>query len=260
MDDLPQQSEPPVPAAPIGYAPPPRATEAAATLVRLAVTSVVAWVMLVLSCAFVGTQVAAGIVVAAVAGAALNVVALFLVRPEQWELRRNARDSLWLTLPPVALTVAVALTLPQMGRPREQAQRVKCAANLRQLGQGIQMYVNDNGGVLPPALDDLILHVGLHASACVCPSSGDVPAAGPTTQAVATAVRTVPKHCSYVYLGGGHTYETATSDHVLAYEHRRNHDDKGMNFLYGDGAVKWLDKPQADHVLAELAAGHNPPR
>lgn len=252
--------EPSVPLSPIEYAQPPRAAHASETLIRLAVTSVVVWVSLVLSCLVVDTKFAAGIFVAAAAGAALNAVALSLVPPARWELRRKARDALWLTLPPVVLTIAVAVVLPQLGRPRESAQRVKCASNLRQIGQSVQAYASDHRGWLPPSLDLLLLGDYLTPGVVICPSSDDERAEGPTTQAVAAAVRTVPKHCSYVYLGGGHTHQTATSAFVLAYEHRHNHDDRGMNFLYGDGTVRWLDKPQADRVLAELQAGRNPPR
>ena len=39
-------------------------------------------------------------------------------------------------------------------RSREQANRVKCASNLRQIGQGLQMYANENKGNFPRALYD----------------------------------------------------------------------------------------------------------
>ena len=41
-----------------------------------------------------------------------------------------------------------------IGRSREQGNRVKCASNLRQIGQGIQMYANENKGNFPRALYD----------------------------------------------------------------------------------------------------------
>jgi prepilin-type processing-associated H-X9-DG protein len=39
-------------------------------------------------------------------------------------------------------------------RAREQANRVKCASNLRQIGQGIQMYANENKGNFPRTVYD----------------------------------------------------------------------------------------------------------
>jgi prepilin-type processing-associated H-X9-DG protein len=51
-----------------------------------------------------------------------------------------------------------------------------------------------------------------------------------------------------------------TRDHVLAYEHLPNHSHGGMNVLYGDGNVRWVDAADAERLVAELSAGHNPPR
>lgn len=242
------------------YARPPRSLHAAEILLRISVTSAAVWLALLLTCLVVDTRFAAAIIAAAAVAAVSNVVAVLVAPVEQWELRRAARAAMWFTLPPAALTLAAAIILPNLSRPREEAQRVKCAPNLRQIGAAIQLYANDHGGILPQSLDRLILGDYLTSEVFICPSSDDKRAEGPTTQAVATAVVTIPEHCSYVYLGGGHTYLTATPKHVLAYEHHRNHRGNGMNVLYGDGLVQWLDKPQADRVLAELKAGQNPPR
>jgi prepilin-type processing-associated H-X9-DG protein len=46
---------------------------------------------------------------------------------------------------------------------------------------------------------------------------------------------------------------------VLAYEPLTNHNGRGANFLFADGHVGWLDAPTATKVVAELAAGQNPP-
>jgi prepilin-type processing-associated H-X9-DG protein/prepilin-type N-terminal cleavage/methylation domain-containing protein len=42
------------------------------------------------------------------------------------------------------ITVLIAILLPAVQRAREQAYRVKCAANLRAIGQGITIYVGDS--------------------------------------------------------------------------------------------------------------------
>jgi prepilin-type processing-associated H-X9-DG protein len=46
---------------------------------------------------------------------------------------------------------------------------------------------------------------------------------------------------------------------VLAYEQVTNHNKKGMNVLYGDGSVNWIDPNKAQYLLSEKA-GRNPPR
>jgi prepilin-type N-terminal cleavage/methylation domain-containing protein/prepilin-type processing-associated H-X9-DG protein len=50
------------------------------------------------------------------------------------------------------ISVLIAMLLPALNKAREAAKTVQCASNLRQIGLGIQMYVNDNHGYLPPGL------------------------------------------------------------------------------------------------------------
>src|SRR5688572_32600044 len=47
------------------------------------------------------------------------------------------------------IALLISILLPLLNRAREQANRVKCASNLRQIGQGIQMYANENKGNFP---------------------------------------------------------------------------------------------------------------
>ena len=47
------------------------------------------------------------------------------------------------------IAVLLALLLPAMNRAREQARGVTCASNLRQIGMGMVMYVNDNKQTFP---------------------------------------------------------------------------------------------------------------
>jgi prepilin-type processing-associated H-X9-DG protein/prepilin-type N-terminal cleavage/methylation domain-containing protein len=49
------------------------------------------------------------------------------------------------------IVVLVAILLPSLVRARESAQQVKCAANLRTLGQLLTMHANDHRGYLPLA-------------------------------------------------------------------------------------------------------------
>ena len=49
------------------------------------------------------------------------------------------------------IAVLLALLLPALGRAREAGNRTTCLSNLRQIGEGIFAYVNENKQWMPPA-------------------------------------------------------------------------------------------------------------
>jgi len=46
----------------------------------------------------------------------------------------------------VIIALLVGLLLPALARAKEEARKTQCRSNLRQLGLGVMMYANDNGG------------------------------------------------------------------------------------------------------------------
>src|SRR5437868_2473205 len=47
------------------------------------------------------------------------------------------------------IALLISILLPSLNRARETANRVKCASNLRQIGQAILLYSNENKGAFP---------------------------------------------------------------------------------------------------------------
>ncbi|MCC6321863.1 MAG: type II secretion system protein [Phycisphaerales bacterium] len=47
------------------------------------------------------------------------------------------------------IAILVGITIPALGSARETSRRVKCMANLKSFGQGLQNYMNDSKDVLP---------------------------------------------------------------------------------------------------------------
>jgi prepilin-type processing-associated H-X9-DG protein len=171
--------------------------------------------------------------------------------------RKDARTGLILGLLNVALALFVIIMLPQLGAAKPRAQRIKCASNLRQIGQGLIMYANDHGGQYPLKWEVIMPDYGLAPGIFVCPCSNDQDAAGPTTQAL-LADFAQPGRCSYVYLGAGRQ-SNAYADVILAYEKIEHHESAGANFLFNDGHVEWVVSDLAKKMIQELQAGQNPP-
>jgi prepilin-type processing-associated H-X9-DG protein/prepilin-type N-terminal cleavage/methylation domain-containing protein len=48
------------------------------------------------------------------------------------------------------ISVLIAMLLPALNKARQQAKQVQCASNMRQIGQAVFMYANQNKGRLPP--------------------------------------------------------------------------------------------------------------
>ena len=175
----------------------------------------------------------------------------------QWRLSRI--QLIWAAIGAfVSLSILGILIAPAFrGTHGHGAPRTKCASNLRQIGQGIMLYANDHQGVWPDTLDELILKADLNSECFVCPSTRDSAAPGATAQEQVANLYKAGQ--SFVYLGKG-LKEPVHADRVVAYEAIGNHEASGMNVLFGDGHVEWLSEPQAKKLLAELAAGWNPPR
>ena len=139
-------------------------------------------------------------------------------------------------------------------------QQTTCASNLRQIGQAMLLYANDHGGRYPDRLEELLFSVAIESSCFVCPGSDDAPATGPTTRAISDAIANGGR-VSYIYLGKDHNANTVTVNMVMAYEGRGNHTSRiaGINVLFGDGHVEFVNEVQASRLIAKLRGGENPP-
>ena len=163
----------------------------------------------------------------------------------------------WTAIGAVSFCIISYLATVNHQYPREQSNRVKCASNMRQIGQALQMWANDHGGNFPNQLSD-VLDEDLTASVFNCPDTDDTPATGATTRAIAADV-TAGGHLSYIYLGKGLTTQAA-SDVVLLYEPLANHQNQGMNVLFADGHVDFLQAKDVQPLLRQVANHVTPVR
>jgi len=49
------------------------------------------------------------------------------------------------------IAILAGMLLPALGKAKQQAHKVKCLNNLRQIGVGMKLYVDDNSAMFPPA-------------------------------------------------------------------------------------------------------------
>jgi prepilin-type N-terminal cleavage/methylation domain-containing protein/prepilin-type processing-associated H-X9-DG protein len=75
------------------------------------------------------------------------------------------------------IAVLVGILLPALSRVREQANTIKCASNLAQIGKGFQVYLAQNKGVFPPAY---VYNVGAGEDSVTAPRGAFQPTFGYT--------------------------------------------------------------------------------
>jgi prepilin-type processing-associated H-X9-DG protein len=186
------------------------------------------------------------------AGAMPDLAAL-APEPEPQRPTRGWVVALWVGGGVLAvLALLLMVLLPPLQRAREQANRVQCANNMRQLGQAMMIYANGNGGRFPDRIDRLLAYVP--PGAFICPSTGDTAATGSTPQLLA-ADMAKGGHFSYVYVGQNYTTASALNPAVtiVLYEPLGNHQNDGINVLYADGSVNFLNRGLAATTLVALS-------
>lgn len=167
----------------------------------------------------------------------------------------------WTVASGLVLALLASILLPSLGRARETANRVKCASNLKQIGQAILLYANENGGQMPPGWPTLLVTQDLVPEMFICPSHEREKATGTTAQAMAAALLE-GDHIAYVCVGG-ERYADLTADTVVAFDlddhlPKDSAKGKGINVLLGNGAVEFVDEMTARAIRACHLAGVRP--
>ncbi len=111
------------------------------------------------------------------------------------------------------IAVLIAILLPTLGRAREAAQRTKCLANLRSIGQFTHLYANANKGYVPLGFDSR--SVGINYVMFMADRSTP-PRAGSYYQTLGLIVQ------QYKMTDGGMFYCPSASDPQFQYDTPQN--------------------------------------
>jgi prepilin-type processing-associated H-X9-DG protein len=121
----------------------------------------------------------------------------------------------------------LALGIPTLGAAEEAVDREKSAANLRQIGQAILLYTNENKGKFPPDLATVVKTQDVTAEVLKSPY-------GPAKAAGGDIVLVAPAGVNPMAAQGG-------AERVfVAYDQAALEAGEGTNVLFGDGHVEWL--------------------
>jgi len=71
------------------------------------------------------------------------------------------------------IALLISILLPSLNRARETANRVKCSSNLRQIGQALLLYSNDNKGNYPRCVQNSPPAAGNNAETCTFGTDGN---------------------------------------------------------------------------------------
>lgn len=158
------------------------------------------------------------------------------------------------SLGPIVAGAEAALawsTIPEISRARANASRAQSAGNLREIGQAMFLFANDNKGSFPANLGELAATQNLAADLFVIPGRHTaLPPAGATKEQLAAWVVNAT---DYTYLGAGKK-TTAGPDVVIAHE-KFEAQPFEVYVLFADGHVERLPVTRAKELIERRADG-----
>lgn len=135
-----------------------------------------------------------------------------------------------------------------------------CVQRLEMIGLAIIYYAQEHEGRFPSSLAELASIKGARPDAFICPAVVPYYTPAPAKAQVVSDLAS-GRNTHHIYLGAGLT-SSCDPKMVIAHDNPANWRSHGggMSVLFASGDVKHLDEKPAKRLLAELSAGHNPPR
>lgn len=132
--------------------------------------------------------------------------------------------------------------------------RNDCQRRMEQLAAATLHYALDHGAY-PIDLKTCPELGRLNSRNLICPNSS-LEADPPRADEISGALN-AREPISYIYVGAG-VKDTHAHNVVIWLEPKEDHADRGINVAFADGAVQWMEREDADRILAQVAAGTRP--
>lgn len=154
------------------------------------------------------------------------------------------------------IAILAAMLMPALSKAREKANQADCVSQLKQIGNSMLMYSNDQRGRYPDGIDDDGIDGDPHNSkglaklvreeylqttrVFICRSTKHQTATDATDMASVadTADGGPTEKCSYLYYGAL-TATDLSAEHGFVRDKNKNHKTLG-NVLFGDGHVETI--------------------
>lgn len=180
---------------------------------------------------------------------ALGFLAYPRTTPTKARGRRLAVASLIIST--LSLILATVVILYTVRTVNNRVGAIHCASNLRNIGQALNLYCNNNAGQFPPDLQTLLSTTDIDPFAFECVST-------PPSNTPSSIPHRGPGSRSFVYLRPSAHPADLHPDTVLIYEHLSNH-RFCANILFADGRVEQIPSNLFSKILSDLQSGQNPP-
>lgn len=144
--------------------------------------------------------------------------------------------------------LGIGVVLPSLNRTHEHSAWISCSSNLKQIGQAMLLYANENRDQMPPDFVALLQTQDLVPEVFACWGAGDEKTTA-TQPAEQRADFAGGGHCSYIYVDRLGRYSKIAYDDIVAFEPPGHHDFAAA--LFGDGHTERIDDATAKELLRQ---------
>ncbi|HWE04904.1 MAG TPA: DUF3352 domain-containing protein [Tepidisphaeraceae bacterium] len=160
-----------------------------------------------------------------------------------------------MSMSPAQVPLMISILLPALNKARQQAQQIKSAANLKQIGLAAQIYANNQkDGAFPADFAVMLKETDLPIDVFVNPASNTV---APRELTKDQQLQWVRDQSDYVWNGAAKKSTNVGREDPLAWEKPQGL-PVGVNFLFGDGHVSFELMPQAMEIIQKAQHAQRP--